>query len=110
EIKEYEKKTNKFGFNASAYENSEIVLPIIYFPRWEIFVDGLRQEIMTDGAHNVIKIDLKKGEHEVVGKFKNTPVRSFANFLSFITFILLISYYFCQKVIKRSAFSNFILK
>lgn len=68
-------------------------LPIVYFPKWELILDGNNTDYKIDPNLSLIQLELKEGEHNYELKFKNTSLRTFANLLSLLSlgsFIILI--------------------
>jgi len=70
-----------------------INLPIVYFPNWELIVDGQKTNYQVEPNFGLIQVELKQGDHQISLNFKNTPIRTFANLFSLFTlgsFIILI--------------------
>jgi len=80
-------KTNKFSFNVEVDETVEIHLPIYYFPNWKIKVDGKNYPLDHDNLLGRISILLAQGQYKVVGNFRNTPIRLFANMISIFSIV-----------------------
>ena len=80
-------KTNKFSFNVEVDETVEIHLPIYYFPNWKIKVDGKNYPLDHDNPLGRISISLAQGQYKVVGNFRNTPIRLFANMISIFSIV-----------------------
>ena len=83
--------SNTFVFKSEVQSpQAEISTRISYWPGWETFVDN--QKISTsyqeDGR---IKIILNQGNHLVELVFKETKLRRLANWLSFLTLLILFS-------------------
>jgi hypothetical protein len=81
-----------FKFNVNLDEKKEIEVPVFYFPNWAIYVNGVKIDIRHDNILGRIEFDLEKGGHEVVGKFKNTPIRNIANTLTLIGLVCFVIY------------------
>ena len=63
----------------------------IYFPGWQIQVDGkpVKFDYLNDGeSHGLPVFDIYSGTHTVLAEFKNTPDRSIADTISLISVIL----------------------
>lgn len=91
-VSNFENKSNKWKFDAIVRENSEIHLPVFYFPNWKVYVNGNQYPFKFDNLVGRIAIDLEPGEYIVKGKFKNTPLRIFANTITLLSFIGFIVY------------------
>jgi hypothetical protein len=85
EITNFINRSNSFEFNIKVYENSDIELPIYYFPNWQVYVNG--KEVISNHENSLgrISIALEVGEYNVSGKFKNTPIRTVSNVISLIS-------------------------
>lgn len=96
EIANYKKGTNwqKFDVNVTS-ETAFIRLPLYYYPKWTVWVDGKKTKIDysqdRDNELGLISFDAGKGNHKIVVKFKNTSVRSLGNLISLISWLLLIA-------------------
>lgn len=89
EVTDFKINSNSFEFNVNVLENSEIEVPVFYFPNWEVMVNGKSVDIRHDNILGRIEFDLEKGEHVVSGKFGNTPIRNIANTMSVVGLVLL---------------------
>jgi hypothetical protein len=90
EIFGFVKRSNSFSFETQIYQESEVEIPIMYFPGWIVIVDNQVVPGELHGAHGVMKVTLSPGKHIVRGRFQNTPIRSLGNGLTLLTgFILL---------------------
>lgn len=77
----------------SVFTPATINLPIVYFPNWELTVDGQKHNNQLDPDLGLIQLKLDTGIHRISLNFKNTPIRTFANTLSLLalgSFIILI--------------------
>jgi hypothetical protein len=84
-----ERKSNLLRFHSQVKnERSLIITKIAYYPGWQVYVDGKKEKVIhKDGK---ILVDLKKGDHLVTLVFKNTPLRTFSNWLSLSTLVLIL--------------------
>jgi len=90
-------QSNRFSFNADVMTVSQIDIPVFYFPNWEVKVDGNKHLVTHDNILGRISILLTPGQHEVIGNFKNTPLRTFANMISIISLFALLGFIKCKK-------------
>jgi len=68
-------------------------LPIVYFPNWNLVIDGKKSDYKIDPNLGLIQLELDQGEHSYELAFKNTTIRTFANLFSLLalgSFIILI--------------------
>ena len=91
-ISDFENKSNRWKFIVKVLENSEIEIPVYYFPNWEVKVNGEKYPFSYDNILGRISINLNQGEYKVVGNFRNTPIRNVANLISFLSLIGFIAY------------------
>ena len=63
----------------------------MYFPGWQLFVDGQKSEIIKDypNLEGIIVAEVPKGSHLVTLEFRETPLRRAANFLTLFSMIIL---------------------
>lgn len=87
-IEDIRATSDEITFRASLSEKSIIRLNTIFFPNWRWY-EGNKQVIFTyDNPQGVMEATFDKGEHAVKVVFENTTVRTFANWLSLMTFII----------------------
>ncbi|HWS49350.1 MAG TPA: hypothetical protein VN174_04850 [Candidatus Methanoperedens sp.] len=92
-IKYYKNSNYSEAYFSVSTQKALVNLPIVYFPNWELLVDGNNSEFKIDEKLGLIQLELTQGEHHYQLSFKNTPIRIFANLFSLITlgsFIILI--------------------
>ena len=84
-------KTNKASFKVKVEsEISQIEIGIFQYPGWKIFTNGQEKEnYVGSDQWGRMHIDLPRGEHQVVLKLENTPVRSAGNSISVVSWLLL---------------------
>lgn len=94
-VTEFKNYTNSWKFNVNVLTDSQIDIPVYYFPNWEVMVNDKVYSSNHDNLLGRISINLGAGSYEVQGRFKNTPIRTFANtitLISVISFILWVKY------------------
>ena len=98
-------KSNQISFEADVKTPSQIQINKFYFPNWQIFDNGhkiAQNEITITGPTNLdlarqrdnsglMSFELSEGSHKIKAKFSETPLRIFANYLSFLSLILAIA-------------------
>jgi len=77
-------ETAKTVFEINAEEESRIALNTIYYPGWELKENGSKIDFSYDNPEGIIEFDIREGTHRITAEFKNTSLRSFANFLSIL--------------------------
>ncbi len=90
-IESFEKKSDKFNGSINVLEDQTVLeFPIFYFPNWQVFVNGKKSDISYDNYIGRIAIRLDKGEYQIAGKLKNTPIRTVSNTLTAVGFFSLL--------------------
>jgi hypothetical protein len=80
------------SFTIEASQEAKIRINTLYFPGWQILVDGRKQSIDFQNEKGVMEIRIQAGIHQVETKFTDTPVRQLGNSLSLISFFGLLSW------------------
>jgi len=86
----YVKKSNQVILTAIANSDAQITLPLVYFPNWQLYIDGQKSDFQIDQNLGLITFSLIPGNHSIVLKFKNTPIRTIANLISLTSLISII--------------------
>lgn len=92
-VREY--KSQKFSFSLTTPVKTTIRINRLYFPGFTYFVNG--KKIVPAIVNGLPEMVLSVGTSEVVGVLGNTPIRAFANVLSFTTAISLIILAYAKK-------------
>ncbi len=72
-------------------ETATLQINIFQYPGWEVYVDGNKTETFVGRDEwGRMHIKLSKGQHDIVARFVNTPVRSAADYISLISWAGLI--------------------
>jgi 6-pyruvoyl-tetrahydropterin synthase related domain len=93
--------SNRWEFNAETTKDASIVIPVFDFPNWTVLVNN---NIFPHDHNNIlgrIEINLPKGNYQVNGVFRNTPIRTFANILTLVSIagvLLVIKYGKSRKI------------
>ena len=69
----------------------EIRINRIYFPGWRYYING--KEVKPRLVNSIPYLTIKPGENIIELKFKNTPVRAAANYLTVAALLILIYIY-----------------
>ena len=81
---------NQVNAHATMQKNGIIQVNTIYFPGWQVYVDGKKQHIFPVSPFGFMQFSLPVGMHSVIVVFGETPVRLFADFLSGITLLVIV--------------------
>lgn len=88
---EFKRGTNWLSFTGVvATENATLRLPIFEYPKTTVRVGGKVIDHTYDKDLGRVIINLPKGEHKVFVQITNTPIRTFSNILTVISFLILI--------------------
>lgn len=66
-----------------------ITLPLVYFPNYSAFVDHQPAKINIESTLGLIQVSIASGYHHLYLELTNTPIRNFANLLSFSALLFL---------------------
>ena len=95
DIENYINRSNRWEFDALVTKDANIVIPVFDFPDWTVLIDNKVFPHSHNNDLGRIEINLSKGDYHVRGEFNNTPLRTFANILSLVSFggaLLIIKY------------------
>jgi hypothetical protein len=73
-------KSNYLSFIFDAPADGVVRINTVYYPGWQVFVDGKRTEVSYNNG--LIEFQVKKGKSKVVSQFTETPLRQFSNLLT----------------------------
>lgn len=90
-IKNYSKRSNSFFFDADIYTDSEIKVPVMYFPGWKIINGGKEIPSYPSGDYGVVTFKVPQGQYIIQGRFVSTPPRALGNAISVISFVFLLT-------------------
>ena len=62
-----------------------------YYPGWQAYVDGKPVPIRPEGKYGLIALEVPKGQHRVILRFEDTPLRFWAQILSLVSFAVAIA-------------------
>jgi uncharacterized membrane protein len=89
-ITNYTQKSNKIALNVITQTNSKITLPLVYFPNWQLYINGQKSDFEINKDLGLIEFNITPGNHSVVLKLLNTPIRIVSNLISLISLVLVI--------------------
>ncbi|MBI2600835.1 hypothetical protein HYW42_02680 [Candidatus Daviesbacteria bacterium] len=90
-IKDFNKGTNWFNFNADVKTHTILRLSQYYFPEWIIKIDGQVANIeYKNNTLGLMTLILGEGEYRIEGRLFDTPVRILSNWLSLIGFVVIL--------------------
>jgi uncharacterized membrane protein len=91
-IEELRRISTVHSYNIEVDERSRIRENTLYFPGWNIYVNGKKTDIEFQDPANrgLMTFYVEKGKHNAVVKFEETRFRLFANLISFLSLLFLI--------------------
>lgn len=96
-ISNYHVRSNRFSFDAEIFENSDVKIPVMYFPGWRVISGTSILSSDPYGPFGLIKISLPNGKYIIQGRFEDTPIRTIGNSLSLISALLLLGLFVLNK-------------
>ncbi len=100
EIKELKDMAKRLEFKTDAEEPTTVRVNTLYYPGWQVFVDGKKAPFSFENEKGVIEVPLEAGEHQVFVEFKETPMRLLVNLISLASLIFIGAFLIKQKKFK----------
>lgn len=82
-------RSHQQKFQIAVQEESLFRINTIYYPGWQLFVDGKKKEMRAPYKQGLSQFSLSPGEYQVVFKFKRTGDRIVAEIISLLTLVYL---------------------
>ncbi|HET7098848.1 MAG TPA: hypothetical protein VFI61_01280, partial [Patescibacteria group bacterium] len=92
-LKNFVNNSNSWELKTTSDKESVIEVPVFDFPGWKVFIDGKETTHSNKNVLGIISVVVPAGDHVIVGEFTNTPIRTFGNTLTIISFLLLVLTY-----------------
>lgn len=90
-ILEFTEGSNWIKFKVESESQSRVRLSQYYFPNWKVRIDNQEVSVNYDNDLGLITFEIPSGKHSIEARLHDTPVRTFANIVSFLSvFSLLI--------------------
>lgn len=83
EIKIIKNISNYLDFSFKTQREGTLRINTIYYPGWEVLVDGRRADI--NQSNGLIELPIGKGEYQIVAQFNETPLRKGSNIISLVS-------------------------
>lgn len=87
-----EKLKPDISFSTISVKDSLVTINTIYFPGWNVFVDGKKTTINYDNSKGVMQFIVPKGVHRVLARFQETTPRLIADIVSLLSLGALVYY------------------
>jgi hypothetical protein len=91
-VRQIRRTTTVHQYQVNAKIRAELLENTIYFPGWEVLVDGKKTDIeFQSGIHRgIMTFWVEKGEHQVTVVFRDTKLRKISNGITVVSGIVLI--------------------
>ncbi len=96
-------QSNKIEVLINAQTDTVIRMNTIYYPGWEVTVDGSVAEFSYDNSQGVMDVLVPSGNHTVTAQFSETPLRAVANGVTLVSIIASVLIIVSQVVRKKYA-------
>lgn len=87
EISQIGSNFKRVSFKTFFNQNSTVRINTIYYPGWSAFVDGEKTPILYKNSFGVMDIPVRAGQHTVLLKFAETPIRLLFDMISIVSLI-----------------------
>ncbi len=90
-INVYKETPLSYEMTINAKTESTVSANILYFPGWKAYVDGKETTIIykSDG---IIHVNMPSGEHQLIVRFEETPLRLLADGISLLSLFSLLAF------------------
>jgi hypothetical protein len=98
-------KTQKHVYEIDAARDTEVLERTMYFPGWEVKVDGVKVDIdyQKNEYPGLITFKVPKGKHTIVSRFtENTPPRIIGDTISILSLIVFLLILKSRKIFNQS--------
>jgi len=75
----------------TVYEPLTIRIRTFNFPGWKAYVDDMQTAVQTEKGSGAMLIDIPQGNHKLVLRFEDTPVRYYSKLLSMVSLVCVIT-------------------
>ncbi len=88
-------QTNLQKYQVQASQSATLELQTYYFPGWRVWLDKLEVPIdpKRDPLLGRMQVDVSAGNHELIARFTDTPIRFVANSISLLAWAALVLYF-----------------
>lgn len=90
-------KPNEMLAELEAKGDSQLQINTFNFPGWRVYLDGVEVKIDDDNKLKLINVSIPSGNHQIIVKLSNTPIRTIANLISLTSIILLLIFLTLSK-------------
>ncbi len=81
-------KPTRYAFQVKSLTPLLLQVNTLYFPGWQVLVDN--EERRIDFDNGLINFQIPEGKHRIEVQFRETPIRTLANRVSFLSLLFLL--------------------
>ena len=93
EISSQSIKQGNYQLMTKTKTNSNVVVNTIYFPGWQVRIDGKKTPINYNNNRGLISFNLPEGEHKVIINYAHSPVHLASEIISLLGLIVTGAYF-----------------
>lgn len=82
QIEAFKDGGKRIEFKTNSEKPVVVRVNTLYYPGWQVFIDGEKASFSFENDRGVIEIPIEKGEHQVLVKFGEVPFRLFTDAIS----------------------------
>lgn len=86
-------KGTKLTFTTTSPSSMILLVHFVYFPGWQATIDGKTTSLTPSRSTGLLQLLVPKGAHTIVVWFAETPVRLFADILTVVSLLVVITLY-----------------
>ncbi len=75
------------AFHVTTAQPFELSLKTFFFPGWQAYIDGAPARTYARGSLGIATVNVPPGEHQVLFRFEDTPLRVVVNVVSLVTLV-----------------------
>jgi len=77
----------KISFVVNLPQKETVRINTVYYPGWEVDVDGIQAKINYNNPFGVIEINVNAGQHLIKGELRETPLRLLSDLISLLSIL-----------------------
>ena len=100
-VRELDRKVTYRLYSFSSSQSARVVINTLYFPNWEVLVDGnsVPLQFQDPQYRGLITFNVPAGNHTIQAEFKDTKLREVTDFIS-AAFIFLVLIFFVLLILR----------
>lgn len=87
QVIDFQSRSNSWSFKINVQKAANIEVPVFDFPNWQVYANGLNITHSHQNYLGRISVNLNPGTYKIVGRFNNTPIRTFSNLISLLSIL-----------------------